>query len=36
MERDKAFILDALIFAQRILEFTSEIDEETFAREAVH
>lgn len=31
MERDKAFILDALIFAQRILGFTSEIDEETFA-----
>lgn len=33
MERDKAFILDALIFAERILEFTSEMDEEMFAND---
>lgn len=31
MERDEASILDALIFAQRILEFTSGLDEEMFA-----
>ena len=33
MEKDKAFILDALIFAERILEFTSEMDEEMFAND---
>ena len=33
MEKDKAFILDSLIFAERILEFTSEMDEEMFANE---
>lgn len=33
LERDKAFILDALIFAQRILDFTSDMDEEIFAND---
>ena len=33
MEKDKAFILDALIFAERTLEFTSEMDEEMFAND---
>jgi uncharacterized protein with HEPN domain len=33
MERDEASILDALIFAQRILEFTSGLDEEMFAND---
>lgn len=30
MERDLAFILDALIFAKRILDFTSGMDEQDF------
>ncbi|GBF80353.1 HepT-like ribonuclease domain-containing protein [Aphanothece sacrum] len=33
MEKDKASILDALIFAQRILEFTSGMDEKMFAND---
>lgn len=33
MERDETSILDALIFAQRILDFTSDMDEETFAHD---
>lgn len=33
MERDEASILDALIFAQRILDFTSGMDEEMFAND---
>jgi uncharacterized protein with HEPN domain len=33
MERDESSILDALIFAQRILEFTSEMNEGVFVKD---
>ncbi len=33
LERDKAFILDALIFAQRIVDFTGDMDEDIFAND---